>query len=206
MSREIQPVIQQALGREWDKLHPLVRQHYDIRPGSSSELIIKGIMDEVYHSKIAKLFLLPGRLFGALVPYKGTQVPTTVINRTKHGNHKAMFWFRTLKFPNKPEVIFESRMEYDKDDSIIEYVKLGLGIKMKMSVNNGVLVFTSRSYTWNIGPLKLNIPTWLILGHATIIEKALSDDVFFINFEMTHPWFGKTFSYSGEFHIQKEPD
>ncbi|MFC1748302.1 DUF4166 domain-containing protein [Pseudomonadota bacterium] len=195
------PVIKQALGKHWDALAPIVKRHYDITPGEASKMIIRGTMDEVYHSPIAKLFLLPGRIFGALVPYKGKNIATEVCNWTTQENNKAMFWHRTLDFPNKPPVIFRSRMEHINNDEIIEYVRFGMGIRMRMSVHNGALKFASIGYVWKIGRIKIPIPTWAILGNAEIIEKAISDDSFYIAFNMTHPLFGKTFSYSGTFSI-----
>jgi len=201
MSNNIQPVIKQALGDNWTQLADIVKQHYEITPGASSELTIEGVMDEVYHSTIAKLFLLPGRIFGALVPYKGRNIPTSVRNWTTEDNNKAMFWHRTLDFPDKPPLIFSSRMEHIKGDEIIEYVRFGMGIRMSISVDNGALVFNSKGYVWNIGGIRLPIPAWLILGDARIIEKATAGNKFYINFEMIHPLMGKTFSYSGTFSI-----
>lgn len=196
-----QPVIKQALGDDWNKLAGIVKQHYDITPGKPSNMIIKGVMDEVYHSPIAKLFLLPGRIFGALVPYKGKSIPTEVRNWTTADNNSSMFWHRTLEFPNKAPVVFKSRMEYVKKDEIIEYVRYGMGIRMRMSVKDGALIFKSIGYVWKIGSLMIPIPTWAILGDSVIIEKAISDNQFFIDFNMIHPIFGQTFSYSGKFYI-----
>lgn len=203
MSEKQQPVIQKALGNNWDDLAETVKQHYDITPGEASNMTIKGVMDEVYHSPIAKLFLLPGRIFGALVPYKGKNIPTEVKNWTTRDNNAAMFWHRTLEFPNKAPVIFKSRMEYVKDDEIIEYVRYGMGIRMRMFVKDSALIFKSIGYIWKIGRIKIPIPTWAILGNAEIIERAISDDEFYIDFNMIHPLFGRTFSYSGVYSIEK---
>ena len=196
-----QPVIKKALNRDWDKLADVVKLHYNIVPGESSTIVISGVMEEVYHSPVAKLFLLPGRIFGALVPYKGKNISTEVRNWTSIENTSAMFWRRTLNFPDKKPVIFRSRMEHIKDNEIIEYVRYGMGIRMKMSVKDTALVFKSIGYVWKIGSIKIPIPTWAILGDAEIIEKAVSDDAFFIDFTMVHPLFGRTFSYSGHFSI-----
>ncbi len=201
MSNKKQAVIKQALGAQWDDLDPLVKQHYDIIPGEAASMVIHGVMDEVYHSNIAKLFLLPGKIFGALVPYKGKNIPTEVKNWTTTDNHQAMFWHRTLTFPNKKPVIFSSRMEHVKNDEIIEYVRYGMGIKMKMSVQSGALQFKSTGYVWKVAGISIPIPTWFILGDATIIEKTVSEDEFYIDFKMTHPLFGRTFAYSGTYHI-----
>jgi len=197
-----QPVIKKALGDNWNDLAEIIKRHYDITPGTSSNMIVRGVMDELYHSVIAKLFILPGRIFGALVPYKGKKIPTEVHNWTTGDNNVAMFWHRTLQFPNKSPVIFKSRMEHIKDDEIIEYVRYGMGIRMRISVKDRALVFRSIGYIWKLGGIKIPIPAWAILGNAEITEKSVSDDQFFIDFHITHPLFGRTFAYSGLYSIE----
>lgn len=94
-------------------------------------------------------------------------------------------------------------MEYVGGDEIIEYVKYGMGIRMQMSVENGALVFTSAGYVWDTGIVRIPIPTWAILGDARIVERAISEQELYLEFTMVHPLFGKTFGYSGAFHIQE---
>ncbi len=196
-------IMQRALGAEWDNLDDIVKRHYAMAPGTPADMTIHGTMDRVFHSNIAKLFLLPGRIFGALVPYQGRDIPTEVRNWTKEDDSKAMFWHRTLQFPGRPLTEFKSRMEYAGGDEIVEYVKYGLGIRMRMSVEDGAMVFTSVGYVWDSGMAQLPIPTWAILGDAQIIERAVSEKEFYIDFTMIHPLFGKTFSYSGTFSIHE---
>jgi len=202
MSSETQlPVIRKALGKQWQDLGDVVRRHYDISPGSASNMLIEGTMSEVYHSTIAKLFLLPGRLFGALVPYRGKQIPTQVRNWTERDNHKAMFWHRTLQFPTQGPVDFRSRMEHVRGNEIVEFVRYGMGIRMLLSVRDGALIYESVGYVWKLGGVSLPIPDWAILGNAVIVEKPLSDREFDIDFVIRHPLFGRTFAYSGRFSI-----
>ncbi|MCU7857793.1 MAG: DUF4166 domain-containing protein, partial [Candidatus Thiodiazotropha sp. (ex Lucinoma borealis)] len=177
--------------------------HYSLVPGTSSTVKIHGTMSEIYHSKIAKLFLLPGRLFGALVPYKGKNIPTEVRNWTTNENSEAMFWNRILHFPDKSPIIFRSRMEHINNNEIIEYVKYGMGIRMLISEHDAVLKFIGIGYLWKIGPITLSIPNWMMLGDAVITEKAISEKMFKMDFKITHPLFGRTFSYHGDFSIDK---
>jgi hypothetical protein len=195
------PVIRKALGEAWYELGNIIRQHYDISPGTDSNMVIEGVMSEVYHSHIAKLFLLPGRLFGALVPYRGRHIPTQVRNWTRTDNQTAMFWHRTLRFPGRLPVIFRSRMEHVGNNEIIEYVRFGMGIRMLLSVQDAALVYESVGYVWRIGTRSIPIPGWAILGEALIIEKPLSENTFHIDFVIRHPVFGRTFSYTGTFNI-----
>ena len=195
------PVIRKALGEDWNALGEIVRRHYDITPGTASNMTIDGLMSEVYHSPVGKLFLLPGRLFGALVPYKGRDIPTRVRNCTQPEDDNSMFWHRTLRFPGRRPVIFRSRMVHVGGNEIVEYVRFGLGIRMRLSVRDAALVFESVGYVWDIGGVRLSIPTWAILGDAVIVEKPVSDSSFHVDFVIRHPLFGRTFSYTGRFAI-----
>jgi len=194
-----EPVIKQALGDQWDQLSTIIQQHYDISPGIPGSVVMAGVMEEVYHSRIAKGYIFIGRIFGALIPYKGVNIPVEVKNWTNE-NDPAMFWFRTFQFPNKA-VIFSSHMVYECDNQIIEFVRFGMGVRMKMSVRQGALVFKGVSYCLKFGSIKFTLPNWMLLGDAEISETAIDSNYFRVDFRIIHPLFGRTFAYSGNFKI-----
>ncbi len=195
------PMMKRVLGAAWSELAPAVRAHYALSPSCNDQLILTGIMNEVYHSRLAKLFILFGRVFGALVPYQGTQIPTVVRNWTERSDCNALHWHRTLEFPDRGPVSFNSRMVSRHPNEIIEYVKYGMGIRMAISVIDHALVYRGIDYVWKIADRRIHLPNWLILGNAVIIEQALSETHILLNFEINHPVLGKTFSYSGEFSV-----
>lgn len=194
------PVMQQALGNSWNDLADVLKKHYGLSPGSNAELTMSGELDEVYHSNIAKIFILSGQIFGALVPYRGRHIPTTVKNWTTVDS-KAMYWHRTMLFPDKPPFVFKSRMVYLQDNDIVEYVKYGMGVRMRLSVKDGALVYRGIGFIWKLGKINIPIPNWAILGDSEIIEQAISDKEFKMEFTMRHPLFGRTFAYSGKFFV-----
>lgn len=192
-----QPPIRQALGARWPELGAVIRRHYDLPPLTDTRLEVEGVMD-VDLSPIGKLFMLAGRLFDALVPHKGNDIPVTVRNWSRPDS-SAMFWHRSFRYPGKEPVIFRSRMEYAGDNDIVEYVKYGLGIRMRLSTEGEALRFDSQGYQWDLGPLTLRIPDWLLLGTAVIREMPISEQEFKVAFEINHPLWGRTFGYSGRF-------
>lgn len=194
------PVIAQALGEEWHQLHPLVRRHYDIRPGSDSRIMIEGVMNEVDFSRRATPLIATATLCGALLGKRGINIPVTVGN-TSHRDSGAMHWHRTFRYPGEAPRIFESRMEYAGGNEIIEYVRFNLGIRMAMSVEDGALCFESRGFRWDNGILPIPFPDLLLLGHSRIVEKAIDDEHFAIEFETRHPLYGRSFAYNGQFRI-----
>jgi hypothetical protein len=48
------------------------------------------------------------------------------------------------------------------------------------------------------------IPQWLALGTTSIVEEAVDERRFIMDFRMTHPWFGQLFRYSGVFEVEVE--
>jgi hypothetical protein len=50
-----------------------------------------------------------------------------------------------------------------------------------------------------VGCRTLHIPEWLALGHTTIVERAIDEHHFAMDFRLVHPVFGQVFRYSGTF-------
>ncbi len=194
-------IIEKAVGDAWENLPGIIREHYGMVPGTSCEKRCSGAMDEVWHATAIKPFLVFGRLFKALVPYRGKDIPTNVRNYTCE-DEPVMHWHRTFLFPQKSPLVFKSRLEYWGDDEIVEFVGLGLGARFKMSVEDKALVFTGLDYIVKMGPLSIRLPSWMLLGNSLIRETAVSGRNFRVDFEMTHPILKRTFAYSGEFTLE----
>jgi hypothetical protein len=200
-NESVLPVIRKALGSQWHLLHPAVRRHYDIRPDGITRLHLKGTMYEVDHAGIIKPFMWIARLFGALVPYRGRNLPVEVVNSVQPGSG-ILYWQRHFHFPGKKPFRFISRMEHLRNNEIVEYVRFNLGICMAMSERDGHLCYESRGYLWHLGHFTLRIPDWLLLGYATIIEHGIDEKTIELEFSIHHPLFGRTFTYSGSFELE----
>ena len=201
MNKPTTALFEQALGEAWSQLHPTVRRHYALRPGE--ELLLRGEMDEVYHALWVKPFILFGRLFGALVPYRGRHVPVEVRNFCEPDNNHLQFR-RRFSFPGRSPYPFVSRMEPLTGNEIVEFVRLGLGIRMRLSVNDGALCYATNGYLWRLGPLRLTLPDWLFFGSGTITERGVSEDEVELDFTLVHPLFGPSFRYAGRFLLVDE--
>jgi len=188
----------QALGADWQKLHPTVRRHYDIRPGGA--LSLRGEMTQVYHSPWVKPFIVFARLFGALVPYRGKDVPVEVDNFCKTDSHHLHFRRRFFFVGRKPYP-FNSRMEHWGGNEIVEFVRFGLGIKMKLSVEGDVLRYQTAGYLWRTGLFNITMPDWLFFGSGQIVEHGVDRDHVEMDFVLTHPLFGTSFRYAGRFKV-----
>lgn len=189
------PLMQKALGAQWEQLPPGLQAHYqhgDNRDVGALDIDYPGFM-QPYLS-----FL---RLLGALVNRRGKAVPATV---KKWMEGDVQHWKRTITFPDGREVLFQTRWVYAGGNELIEYVSPFMGLRMAVAVKEGKLHYSGRHLVLKLGGLLIPIPEALVLGHTTIVETALDEGGFAMDFRLTHPWLGQVFSYAGKFRTLRK--
>lgn len=183
-------LMQQALGADWEKLPPALQAHY--RFGATVDT---GSMDIEYPRFMQPVWSLL-KLFGALVDRKGKGVATVV---EKYVVGERQIWRRTITYADGQVVRFDSFWVAAGNGDVIEFVNPVLGLQMAPYVVGEKLLYRGVRFVARLGPMTIPIPEWLSLGHATIVEEALDDTHFAMDFRLTHPLFGQLFRYSGEF-------
>lgn len=202
MSRSIFQIV---LEDNWDKLGNVIKRHYFLKPFSADNICVTGEMSEIYHSFIAKLFMPFGLLFGAVVPYRGKNVPIDVHYSCNTGNAN-LYWDRVFKFSEKNHFHFKSHMEHVQGNEVIEFVRFGVGMRLKVTAEDGAIVFRGNQYVWRILGVKIPIPVSLIFGRVTVEERPIDDNTFSMKMIMEHPIFGVMFRYSGQFTLGGNQD
>ena len=183
-------LMQQALGADWEKLPPALQAHY--RFGATVDT---GSMDIEYPRFMQPVWSVL-KLFGALVDRKGKGVATVV---EKYVVGERQIWRRTITYADGQVVRFDSFWVAAGNGDVIEFVNPVLGLQMAPYVVGEKLLYRGVRFVARLGPMTIPIPEWLSLGHATIVEEALDDTHFAMDFRLTHPLFGQLFRYSGEF-------
>jgi hypothetical protein len=186
-------LMQQVLGADWHKLPRVIQQHYAISEEQSS--CLEGTMTIDYPSFMFPLIWLI-HLFGGLILWRGVGVQTRVQKTAQAG---ILHWQRIMIYPDGKIDYFRSQMRYVAEHELIENTGFGFGLRLIVEVNNGDLLYRSNGHLWQCGKFVVNIPDWLLLGTATISEHALSEDEFYLDFSIQHPWWGETYSYRGNF-------
>jgi len=188
------------LSRHWDSLHPILQKHYDIKDNESMTLY--GRLT-VKHGNAIKILMPLIRISKALVPVEGDDFEVIVVNKRLGESY---CWDRQFKKDGNVYP-FQSKMQR-MDNDIIEFVGLGIGIRMGLEVSNGSLHYVDKGYVIKIGSMILPIPIHLLVGRSEISETVNDTDEhdFTMQFVMKHPWFGFMFSYEGFFDVASEPD
>jgi len=183
-------LMQSALGADWDKLPTALQAHY--RFGTTTDT---GHMD-IEYPQFMQPCLSVLRVFGALVNRSGRRVSTRV-EKSVVGDRQ--YWRRTLTYPEGKVVCFNSFWVAVGSNQLIEFVNPVLGLQMAQRVEEGRLHYRGVQFVVKLGPLLLPIPEWLVLGRTTIVEEAVDDSHFAMDFRLTHPLLGQVFRYSGKF-------
>ncbi|RNF35097.1 DUF4166 domain-containing protein [Paracoccus methylarcula] len=198
-----QPVFHEILGDDWYRLGGVVRRHYFLRAFSDDHICVRGRMHEVWHGAAARLLIPFARIFGALVPYRGTDVPIEVDYRARPGD-STIHWDRVFHFAGRPAFHFRSHMEPAGGNRVIEFVRFGIGMRLKVTAEEGALVFRDAGYIWRILGIDMPLPVGLVLGRAYIEERPVDASHFSMRMTLTHPLFGELFRYSGSFALGDE--
>ncbi|HEX8961479.1 MAG TPA: DUF4166 domain-containing protein [Rhodocyclaceae bacterium] len=182
--------MEQALGPDWRLLPPALQAHY--RFGTTTDT---GHMDVEYPG-FMKPYLRLLHFIGALVHRSGRQISTVVEKRVVG---ERQYWRRTLRYPDGDTIHFNSFWVFAGGNEVIEFVNPVLGLQMAVHVAEGRLHYGGIRFVAKLGRWLLPIPEWLVLGHTTIVEEAIGENRFAMDFRLTHPVLGQVFRYSGEF-------
>ncbi len=185
-------MMQQILGNDWDQLPVALQEHY--RAGHTVE---HGVMDIEF-----PLFMVPFltllRLVGALINHAGRAVETKVEKKLVGDR---WYWWRTMQYADGRSARFNSVWMLNEQRDIVEFVNPYLALTLRPRVEAGRLHLESVCFVIKFGRYVMRVPEWLVLGRSIIVEEALEDDLFRMDFKMIHPLLGQIFRYSGQFRV-----
>jgi hypothetical protein len=187
-------LMERVLADQWKDLPAALRRHY--RWESNTD---RGNLNIDY--PVPMQLLLNGlRLMAVLINQRGSKIPVQV---HKWMDADVQHWERRICFPGRKPLIFKSHWVREGENTLTEYVNSFLGLKMRVYVEDGNLHYQGICHVLKIGKQRFSIPEWLLLGHTSIIEKALDDDHFSMDFRLQHPWFGQVYRYWGKFSTRQ---
>ncbi len=194
------PLLKLALGDNWQKLPAVIQSHYQLPLGQQTQNVVIGDMHIHYPVFVTPIVVIT-RMMGALIGMKGAGMSARVEKWMSETEPGTLFWKRSIQSPDGKGTVFASRMEHCQGNQLIERVGWGFGLYLNLSVENNRLIYRSDGHLWQAGRLRIPIPDVMFLGHATIIETAVDDSRFELDFRIRHPLFGETYRYGGIFQI-----
>ncbi|WP_317201546.1 DUF4166 domain-containing protein [Janthinobacterium sp.] len=193
-------LFRRILGPEWLKLHPDIQRRFARNPAPGRPLYYRGVLSELRSSRLGKLlaYLSMPLIQGALMPYDDADFPVDIQVYSKP-DCAAIFKQRIYRLHGRRPVRFTSFMREGARGEVLEYVGMGLGMKLKLAVRDGNLHFSSDGYFWDILGWRLPLPGVLTPGKTFLCHRNDSPGQFNIRIEIRHCLFGTTFTQAGVF-------
>lgn len=199
-------LFKKILGAEWKKLHPDIQRRFDKNPAPGTPLYYTGTLSELKCSRIGKLlgYLTMPIIKGALIPFSDAHFPVDIQVYSKP-DCPFIFKERIYRLHQRKPIQFTSYMRESEKGEVLEYVGMGLGMKLILHVEGGNLYFTSDGYFWDILGYRIPLPGILTPGKTFLCHRNDSPGQFNIRIEIKHRIFGTTFTQVGVFR-ELEPE
>ena len=194
-------LFKKILGAEWQRLHPDIQRRFDKNPLPGKPLYYTGVLTELRCSRIGRLLglITMPLIKGALIPFNDADFPVDIQVYSKAGS-PAIFKQRIYRLNGRRPIQFTSWMEEGRAGDVLEFVGAGLGMKLRLQVDESNLHFTSDGYFWQIGRWRLPLPDLLTPGKTFLWHRNDDPSQFNIRIEIRHKLFGTTFVQAGVFH------
>jgi hypothetical protein len=199
-------LFKKILGSEWRNLHPDIQARFDKNPAPGRPLYYQGVLSELKCSWIGKLmgYLTMPMIKGALIPYSDRDFPVDIQVYSKP-DCPFIFKQRIYHLHHRKPIQFTSYMAESEKGEVLEYVGMGLGMKLVLHIQEGNLYFTSDGYFWDVFGWRMPLPGVLTPGKTFLCHRNNSPSEFNIHIEIKHCLFGTMFTQIGVFHEVEAP-
>lgn len=199
-------LFKKVMGAQWQTLHPDIRRRFEKNPVPGQPLYYRGELSELTSSRLGKVLGWLTRPFidGTLIPYDDHDFPVD-IEVYSHPACPFIFKQRTYHLHGRAPIRFTSYMAESERGEVLEYVGMGLGMKLVLHVEDGNLHFTSDGYFWDFFGWRMPLPGVLTPGKTYLPHRNDTPQQFNIRIEIRHALFGTTFTQVGVFRESAAP-
>jgi hypothetical protein len=184
---------------DWHGLPLATRQRFSKRLADGATAIYVGEVIEISFSRIGWWLAQIARLIGGPLPTStDTHVPS-IVTVTEDAATGGQVWTRIYARRNGfPQVIHSSK-RFAGPTGLEEYLGFGVGMALRIVVDDGALLFRSAGYFVQVGILKFTLPAFLTPGALTVTHTDRGGGEFQFTLEIIHPRFGMLVRQSAVF-------
>ena len=184
---------------QWQALPLAVRKRFSKRLAGLESVVYKGEVIRTQMNMFGWCLAQATRLIGAPLPLSRDEHVPAIVTVTEDPATGGQFWSRHYnRHSGFPQVIHSSK-RFNGPTGLEEYVGGGVGMALRIQVQDGALLFKSAHYFLALGKYRLTSPAWLTPGALTVTHKAIDDEYFEFILDVVHPAFGQLIHQSAVF-------
>lgn len=180
------------LGEEaWSRLPQPVRDRFSKRLSPGNLVLYRGHVVATELSGLGWLLAQVARLIGAPLPTMRNAVGPAIVVVSEDAASGGQRWLRIYERPGRqPQMIVSTKL-FRGPTGLQEDVGAGISMRLRVSVEDGTLVFRSHRYCVSWRNLGFDLPQFLSPGAMTIVHAQESDGSFSFRLTLHHPIFGQ---------------
>ena len=185
---------------KWMTLPPAIRRRFGKRVRGGASVAYQGVVTRMRMHWSGKLLAHAARLIGAPLPYDPSCVgkPAVVIV-TEDIAGDGQFWIRQYgRACGFPQMIHSSK-RFAGRTGLEEYIGYGIGMALKVDVEENALLFKSDHYFLTAFGRRLRIPRLLAPGTLVVGHHDLDDGAFRFSLHIHHAILGEVFHQDAVF-------
>jgi hypothetical protein len=193
------PDFRRLLGIDaWQRLPVAVRARFAHEGAASRVIVYRGRMS-VRASFFGRCLAHVCRMIGTPVaPHVDEDVPVTV-RVFDRPDGSGTVWERRYDFAGRASVTVSSTKQMEDDGTLFEALGAGLRMRLRVFERDGALHFLSTGYFFQIGRLRIALPSWMPPGATHVIHEDLGGGAFRFTMRTTQPPQGVMYWQSGSF-------
>lgn len=186
--------------RAWGELPDAVRRRFSKCLGPNEALVYQGLVTATQLSVAGRVLSFLSRGIGSPLPLTDGATGPAVVIVTEDAGLGGQSWLRIYSRPGRFPQAIHSAKRFSGPTGLEEYVGCGIGMALRVSVEEGALAFRSAGYFLQVARWRVPIPRLLHPGQMQIVHRDLGAGSFEFSLSLTHRVFGQLVHQVAVFH------
>jgi hypothetical protein len=184
----------------WAQLPEAVRRRFSKRLAPDETVIYRGAVVATALSPAGRVLSFLARAIGAPLPLTDGATGPALVIVTEDARLGGQSWLRIYTRPGRFPQAIHSAKRFCGPTGLEEYVGCGIGMALRVNVEDGALLFRSTGYFLSIGRWRLPLPRVVHPGQMQIVHRDRGDGSFDFSLALTHRLFGRLVHQLALFH------
>jgi hypothetical protein len=178
----------------WAQLPAPVQRRFSKRLAPGETIVYRGAVVSTELSRAGRALAFLARAIGAPLPVTNGATGAAVVVVSEDDALGGQSWTRMYARPGRFPQVVHSAKRFRGATGLEEYVGYGVGMALKVTVEERALVFRSEHFFVGLGKWRWRLPRLLEPGVMRIIHREEGGGRFAFALELTHPVLGRLIS------------